>query len=156
MKKIVILSFSLLFTMCAANSFAHGKSNSEYTKSKKDVPFEFTKNASVEKSEITVYYFHNTRRCATCQAVESETQKALKKLYADKMKHGEISFHSINIEEEGNEKLIEELGISGQTLLIVSGDEKVNLTNDAFMYARTKPEKLESKMKKAIDKMDRN
>lgn len=153
MKKIAILSFSMMFMLFVANSFGQCNKNLACTGSKKGVPCESAKKASVEKSEITVYYFHNTRRCATCEAVESETKKALDKLYADKVKEGKITFISIDIEEEGNEKLIEELEISGQTLLIVGGDKKVNLTTDAFMYARTKPDKLEAEIKKAIDKM---
>ncbi|MCF8373525.1 MAG: nitrophenyl compound nitroreductase subunit ArsF family protein [Bacteroidales bacterium] len=153
MRKLVILSFSILFMLFSFNSFGQCSKNPKCTGSKKGVPCESAKKTSVEKGEITVYYFHNTRRCATCQAVESETQKALDKLYAEKVKNGKITFLSINIEEEGNEKLIEELEISGQTLLIVGSDKKVNLTTDAFMYAKTKPEKLEAEIKKAIDKM---
>ncbi len=153
MRKLLILSFSMMFILFTAQSFGQCKKNPKCTGSNKGVPCASAKKASVEKGEITVYYFHNTRRCATCNAVENETQKALKKLYTDKVKEGKITFVSINLEEEGNEKLIEDLEISGQTLLIVGGEKKVNLTTDAFMYARTKPEKLEAKIKKAIDKM---
>jgi len=48
-------------------------------------------------------------------------------------------------------KKAEELGVSGQTLLIVSGDIKINITNEAFMYARSKPEKLKQVIKEKID-----
>jgi hypothetical protein len=101
--------------------------------------------------KIEVYYFHNERRCATCEAVESETKKALEEYYSDKMKAGTITFLSVNIEEKTNEALAEKLGISGQTLLFISGEQKADLTNDAFMYARTKPEKLKKEIKKTVD-----
>jgi hypothetical protein len=100
---------------------------------------------------IEVYYFHMTRRCPTCQAVESESEAALKKLYPAQMESGTITFKSLNLEEEVNNPLAEKLQVSGQTLLIVKGDQKIDLTGDGFMYARTDPAKLQEKFKAAID-----
>ena len=100
--------------------------------------------------EVAVYYFHNSARCATCIAVEKETVNALKELYPDKYKEGKIVFTSFDIEDEANAKLVKENEVAGQTLLIIGGDKKINLTNDAFMYAKTKPEKLKKKIQEAI------
>jgi len=102
-------------------------------------------------ADIEVYYFHNTRRCATCNAVEQVTRETLEEGYPEQMKSGVITFQSLNIEEGETEALAKKLGVSGQTLLIVKGDKKTDLTNDAFMYARTKPDKLKEKVKNAID-----
>ncbi|MBN1339421.1 MAG: hypothetical protein JXA03_08860 [Bacteroidales bacterium] len=104
-----------------------------------------------EKTEV--FYFHNTRRCATCQAVEDVSQKALLELYPEKMKSGEITFLSVDLEEKGNEALIEKLKISGQTLLIVKGDRQENLTNTAFMHARSNPEKLKKAIQESIENL---
>ena len=49
-----------------------------------------------------MYYFHYERRCATCQAVEDESAKALNELYPEKVKSGEMTFLSVNIEDETN------------------------------------------------------
>lgn len=106
-----------------------------------------------EQEEIKVIYFHNSRRCATCEAVENETQMALKEYFEDLMKAGTITFFSVNIEEESNEVLAETYEISGQTLLFISGDEKVDLTNDAFLNARSKPEKFRKKVKKTVENL---
>jgi hypothetical protein len=100
---------------------------------------------------IEVYYFHMSRRCATCLAVESESESALKKLYPKQMESGLMTFKSLDLEEEVNNPLAEKLQVSGQTLLIVKGDTKIDLTGDGFMYARTNPEKLQEKFKAAID-----
>nr|NQU88969.1 hypothetical protein [Bacteroidota bacterium] len=105
-----------------------------------------------EEKKVEVYYFHYSRRCATCEAVENVTKEALDNLYPDQIKDGSVSFISINIEEGDNETFAEEMGADGQTLMVVCGEEKVNLTNDAFMNARTKPEKLRKKIKKTVDK----
>jgi hypothetical protein len=99
-------------------------------------------------TDVKAYYFHATRRCATCEAVESVTKDALKEYYGDK-----VVFTSINNEKEKDNSLIEKYKISGQTLLIIKGDKVVNLTNDAFMNARTKPDKLKAKIKATIDSM---
>ena len=109
------------------------------------------KNQVSVSQAIEVYYFHMTRRCATCLAVESESEAALKKLYPTQMESGTITFKSLNLEEEINNPLAEKLQVSGQTLLIVKGDKKIDMTGDGFLYARTDPEKLQEKFKAAID-----
>jgi hypothetical protein len=109
------------------------------------------KNTSNDKVEV--YYFHNERRCATCMAVEDESVKALNELYPEKMKSGEMTFQSVNLEDDANKALADKFQISGQTLLIVKGSKQENLTNTAFMYAKTKPEKLKKAIGEAIEKL---
>lgn len=105
-------------------------------------------NKSQPACNVKAYYFHGTNRCATCQAVETVTQEALKEYYGEK-----IAFLSLNIEEEKSNPMIEKYKIAGQTLLIINGDQMVNLTNDAFLNARTNPDKLKTKLKSTIDSM---
>ena len=103
-----------------------------------------------ETNKVEVYYFHNTRRCATCNAVEDVTKAALEEYYPEQMKSGEITFQSLNLEEDKGETVAKELGVSGQTLLIIINGKKKDLTNDAFMYAKSKPEKLKEKVNKVV------
>jgi hypothetical protein len=103
--------------------------------------------------KIEVYYFHYERRCATCVAVEEESKKALEALYPEKMKSGEIIFLSVNLEEESNQALAGKYKVDGQTLLVTKGDKQENLTNTAFMYATTKPEKLKKAIGDSIEKL---
>ena len=105
------------------------------------------KESEVIKSDkVEAIYFHATRRCATCQAVEEVAKSYIAENYTDK-----VSFISVNREEEQNAKLIEKYEITGQTLLIVNGDKVVNLTIDAFMNARSNPDKLKELIKSTID-----
>ena len=99
---------------------------------------------------VEVYYFHFIQRCATCQAIENETKKAIDELYSEALNEEKIAFISLNLEEEDGKKMAEKFNISGQTLLIVKDGKKVNLTNDGFLYARTSPEKLREALQKAI------
>lgn len=86
---------------------------------------------------VEVFYFHNTRRCATCNAVEDVTRTTLAEQFDQ-----EIPFTSYNLEEEDGKKKAAELGVAGQTLLVVKGEKKINLTNEGFMYARSNPDQL--------------
>jgi hypothetical protein len=102
-------------------------------------------------SKVEVYYFHFTRRCATCQAVETETAKAIQKLYPAQYKKGLITFKSINLDEVSSATLANKCKAEGQALLITSGSKRIDLTDTGFMYAHSNPEKLKAGLKKAID-----
>ena len=114
---------------------------------------ETTKSTKTEGDKIEIYYFHFTKRCATCNAVENETKSVLKDQYADKLKNGEIVFTSLNLDEKADKKIAKKLKISGQALLVVQGDNQINLTNDGFMNARTNPEKFHTILKGKIDEL---
>jgi hypothetical protein len=102
---------------------------------------------------VQVYYFHNTKRCATCNAVEDETRMALDLFYQDELESGNIEFTALNLEEEEGERMAELLQVSGQTLLLVRGEARVNLTNEGFMNARTNPTGFHEILISQIDKL---
>ncbi len=107
--------------------------------------------ASVKGSEnqevkTKVLYFHASRRCETCMAIEKVTKEALESYYGE-----EVAFIVLNREEEENQDLVQKYKVSGQTLLIVKDEEVINLTTEAFMNARTNPDKFKSKLKATID-----
>ncbi|NOX45399.1 MAG: hypothetical protein GXO89_00295 [Chlorobi bacterium] len=111
------------------------------------------KETNIATETINVYYFHNTRRCETCKAVESVTMSTLEDSFPEQMKNGEITFESLNIEKEENEPLARKLHVSGQALLFVKNGNKKDMTSDAFMYARTNPDKLKEKILKTIENL---
>ena len=107
----------------------------------------------VVAKNIEVYYFHFTKRCATCNAVESETKKALKKYYPEEMESGIIHFTSLNLDKKNSKKIADGLKLSGQSLLVVKGDQHINLTSQGFMQARSNPEKFHEILKTKIDEL---
>lgn len=133
MKRINVLLIGLLILShsfaCSAQSVTREKETSLQTNGK-----------------VEVYYFHMSRRCETCQAVERVTKEALTEYYGNK-----VPFAEYNLEEDLGEEKGEDLDVSGQTLLIVSGDAKINLTSEGFMYARTNPDKLKKLIKEKVD-----
>jgi hypothetical protein len=105
----------------------------------------------VPATKIEVYYFHFTRRCMTCQNLENVSKKAVESLYPVQLKKGEISFQSVNLDEKAGEALGTKYKIEGQTLIVISGDKRVDLTDKGFLYANNSPEKLIAEIKKTID-----
>mgnify|MGYP003807699719 CR=1 FL=1 len=79
-------------------------------------------------------------------AIENVTKEALAEMYGNK-----VNFTSLNLDESEGELKGKELQVSGQTLIIVSENKKINLTNEAFMNARSNPEKLKEVIKANID-----
>lgn len=138
MKKVISLS---LFLFLALSLFA-----SNTTATNKKAPTAVSKSAKVE-----VFYFHYTRRCVTCQAVETESQKAITTLYAKEVKAGKVKFISVNLDEKSTKALAVKCKAEGQALLVISGSKRVDLTDKAFMYAKNMPEKLVFELKKSID-----
>ncbi len=112
-----------------------------------------TQAQSSSKKVATVYYFHSTNRCATCNAVENVTKAFLNEQYKDQVSKGLIQFKSINIDEEVNEKLVKKYKIVFSTLLIINSNGTTNdFTDTAFQYAKNNPEKYKELLKVEINK----
>ncbi len=139
MKKMIVLLFA---GVLACISFPSGAAS-----------LKSELNQSEVKEKIEVYYFHFTRRCATCQAVETESKSALEALYPSQLKNGTISFKEVNLDNKNSKPAVEKAKAEGQSLIILKGDKRVDLTTKAFMYALSSPDKLQDEIKKAIDSM---
>jgi hypothetical protein len=138
MKKLISVSVLLLLVVSffAANA----------VKTTKNAAPAITKIAKVE-----VYYFHFTRRCVTCQAVETESQTAISALYPVLAKKGLITFQTVNLDKKTSESLARKCNVEGQALLVISGGKRIDLTEQGFMYAKSSPDKLKAELKKVID-----
>lgn len=100
---------------------------------------------------VQVYYFHLNRRCATCQTVEKVALQSVNELYPDAVEEGKLIFKSLSYEDKANKELIRKLKVSGQSLLIVSGKDRHDITDKGFLYAVREPEKLKAEMKTLLD-----
>jgi hypothetical protein len=129
MKKVIFLSFALMMLMSSFICTAQTQ-----------------KKEATAANQIEAYYFHNAARCVTCKTVESEAKADLENLYGS-----QVTFKSLNLEDATTKAIAKKMDVSGQTLLVVKGDKKVNLTNEGFMYARTNPKKFKSIIKEKVD-----
>lgn len=133
MKNLISLSFALVMFM--------GSWSCNAQTGKKDTK-------STTSTKVEAYYFHFSSRCVTCKTVEAEAKADIENLYG-----GKVTFQSVNLDDESNKALAEKFQVSGQTLLIVKGDTKINITNEGFMYARNNPEKFKSIIKEKVDQL---
>lgn len=99
-----------------------------------------------------VYYFHLERRCVTCQTVEKVAEQSVRELFPEALKTGNVTFKSVNVEDKENKALLKKHKVAGQSLLIVNGQERFDITDKGFMYAVNQPEKLKAEMKTILEK----
>jgi hypothetical protein len=109
------------------------------------------KPKTVSTNTVEAYYFHFNARCTTCRTVEAQAQADIELLYPELVKTGQISFTAVNLDETDGKTIGKNLGVSGQTLLLVKGDHKINITNEGFMYAVSQPEKFKAVIKEKVD-----
>ena len=136
-----VISFLILLTMVTGINACTGTSSSNPGK---------TLSVNTAK-KVEVYYFHFSRRCNTCINVENESRKAVETLYPEQVKKREITFQSVNLDEKEGEATGAKYKIEGQTLIVISGDKRVDLTDKGFLYANNSPDKLKAEIKKAVD-----
>lgn len=129
--KIIFILFLLLNLSITYSSLADKKDETEKVNN---------------PQHVEVFYFHYSRRCATCIAVENVSREAVAELYGEK-----VSFTDYNLDEEEGKIKGKELQVPGQSLLIVAGNTKIDITNEGFMNARANPEKLKAIIKEKID-----
>ncbi len=67
------------------------------------------------------------------------------------VKAGKVSFVVVNLDEKSGQAIGDRLGVNGQALVLVKGSEKINITNEGFLYAVSQPEKLKSIIKEKVD-----
>jgi hypothetical protein len=108
-------------------------------------------------TKVNVYYFHATRRCPTCLAIEENTKKTLENYFPAEMKNGSINFTVVNIDDPKNKIIAEKYEASGSALFlsqILPGKEnKTDLTDFAFSYGRNNPEKFMAGIKDKITEL---
>ena len=122
MKRTIMMGFAMMMIL---GSFVCNAQNN-----KKPVA------AKTAAQKIEVYYFHFTRRCPTCVAVESESKKDLSILYPEQFKKGMITFKSINLDEKGNEAIAKTCQASAKVFwLLAVKKEQTLLQKDSCMPA---------------------
>ena len=69
--------------------------------------------------QVIAYYFHGTRRCATCLKIEALSGEALKTGFPKALDNSQLVWRVINFEEPGNEHFVDEYKLYTQALIIV-------------------------------------
>lgn len=128
--KTVTATLMLLFVFCNSNGQNLKKTNA--------------KSSTV--SSIQIIQFHSENRCVTCNLIEKLTKETLQKYPA-------IPFKLINVDDKKNEKIAEQFEASGTALFLYNtkSSAKKDLTDFAFMNAKSKPDKFKKGLEKEIN-----
>ena len=108
-----------------------------------------------QEAKVEVYYFHGTKRCPGCLAIEEQTRVALEEFFKAETASGSVVFRSLNLEEKENEVLVEKFEIGWSSLILYNPQtgEIINMTDQGFADARTNPEKFRKELKEKIESL---
>ena len=89
-------------------------------------------DGSSEESEepvrqIIAYYFHGTRRCVTCQTIESSAEESLRTEFSGELETGKLAWRPVNVDTPENEHFIEDYELSTRSVVLVEmldGEQK--------------------------------
>ncbi|MFP4681616.1 MAG: nitrophenyl compound nitroreductase subunit ArsF family protein [Chitinispirillaceae bacterium] len=90
------------------------------------------KKASEENSTVTtVYYFHTTMRCRSCNLIEEFTKKSLKENFPEQIKSGRLVIKTINIDKEENKHFVKDYKLHTKSVIVsdTKGDEEKRWKN---------------------------
>lgn len=98
---------------------------------------------------LTVYYFHGTQRCMTCNRIEELTEKALESGFAAELKAGKIVFRSVNVDEPANEHFIKDFALDSKIVCMRKG-EKLEKFPEVWTLVRD-PEKFAAYIQAGVE-----
>lgn len=145
MKHFLAISTVLAMTFLSCSLNAQTISGAQTAPSMKS-----TAAVNPSSQQIEVIYFHFTRRCLTCNTVEANSKLAVNSLYADKVKTGEASFKSYNLDEAEGKAVADKHKIGGQALVVITNGKVTDITGQAFINAKD-ASKIQAEIKKAVD-----
>jgi hypothetical protein len=143
MKKLsyfVILIGLFAFVSSCANNEQNKESEKELIE---ETSSETTEDiVKVEKASLV--YFHFTKRCATCNAIKSVSEEIAST-------YDKADYTEYNLDEEEGEEMGKKMDADGQTYYLVYGENKIDLTEEAFLNARSNPDKFKAILKEKLD-----
>lgn len=77
--------------------------------------------ADVASQVVTVYYFHGTNRCRTCNRIEELARAAVQEKYSAQMSDGKLVFESVNLDEANHEHFVSDFQLTMRTVVVTKG-----------------------------------
>lgn len=71
------------------------------------------------QDKVIAYYFHNTKRCATCLKIEQLAEEALRERFADAFESGRLQWRELNMEKPANARFVEEYQLVASSVVLV-------------------------------------
>lgn len=115
--------------------------------------FEASQPVMPEAGQTAVYYFRTNFICETCESIEDIVQDELDTKFADELKSGKLVFKQFNLDEKETADFALQFDVVFKSLIILKDEKRVNLTNEAFLYALPNPEKLRTLFTETINSL---
>lgn len=102
---------------------------------------------------VNIYYFYFTPRCDECIILGNGLRLILSEHYAREIDSGKLVFKEINLTDpdEDEKEIIKKLRVRRQLLLLVTEENTLNLTRDAFRFVERDFERFVRTMREAMD-----
>ncbi len=68
--------------------------------------------------KLVVYYFHTTKRCNTCRAIERQAKEAIETGFSEALMAGRLEWREVNLDEPGNERFVTDFQVTGSSLVL--------------------------------------
>ena len=130
-RHIIILLAAVLCVAACSNS---GKSKAQTA----------AQNTAIDSSrKITAYYFHTTKRCASCYKIETYSKEAIDNGFADAISKGQIEWKMVNTDEPANKHFVEDYQLFTKSLVLVETKDgqqvRWKLCGKVWEYLNDKP-----------------
>ena len=119
----LLASIALLLLACGSNS-------------------QTTDTHATNDGKLHIYYFHTAKRCPTCLAIEQTTEQVLQANYAQHL-GDKIIYQAVDLSDPQNAALAHTYQVSWSSLILHRDTLRIDLTQEAFAYARTEPERFQ-------------
>jgi hypothetical protein len=93
-------------------------------------------NFSGPADRVDVVYFHRTQQCYSCRYAEERTLYTVETYFADELGSGNVTFQSIDVQDEANADIVEKYGAYGSQLFINTlkdGTDHIEQVTDVWL-----------------------
>jgi hypothetical protein len=141
-----IMTIIVLFWSCSQPASTNKDEN----------PLVSTIAENIENYPVRILNFHTTNRCKLCLTIEKLVKETVMMEYKEQLENGQLKLYVLNVDRSENRKTAEEYFAFGSALFVSSDPGENNLTsdltNDAFLYAETDPDRFLETLRSAINK----
>ncbi|MBD3219246.1 MAG: hypothetical protein GF310_13305 [candidate division Zixibacteria bacterium] len=90
-----------------------------------------TEAKEIIEGKVIAYYFHSTRRCATCKKLEEYAREAIEGGFEDELENGTLEMKAVNTDEDENKHYIDDYKLYTKALILsrVNDGEEVEWVN---------------------------
>ncbi|NIS17703.1 MAG: hypothetical protein GWO41_15105 [candidate division Zixibacteria bacterium] len=69
-------------------------------------------------TKVIAYYFHSTRRCATCRKLEEYSREAIEEGFENELEKGLLEINAVNTDEKENKHFIDDYKLYTKALIL--------------------------------------